>query len=80
MEKFILTSKMNVLNDEQINVCLFPEHYFLNDKIETCFVISAKQDINSQITDAITMFTPILFEEVQNMENIPSFIKENIEL
>lgn len=80
MEKFILTSKMNVLNDEQINVCLFPEHYYLNDKIETCFVISSRLDVNSQITDAITLFTPILFQQVQEMENIPQYIKENIEL
>lgn len=80
MEKFILTSKINVLNDEQINVCLFPEHYYLNDKIETCFVISTKQDVNSQITDAITTFTPIMFQQIQEMDSVPQFVKDNIEL
>lgn len=80
MEKFILKSKQIILDDSQINVILYPDHSYLFDKIEVGEVISTKLDINSQITDMVTLYTPILFDRIQEMENIPQNIKDNIEL
>lgn len=80
MEKFILQSKQVILDDNQINLILFPDHTYLCDKISVADIINSKLDINSQITDSVTMYTPILFEKIQEMENIPQYVKDNIEL
>jgi len=80
MEKFILQSKQIILDDNQINLILFPDHYYLSDKIEVGEVISSKLDIESQVIDMIALYTPILFQQIQEMENIPQNIKNSIEL
>lgn len=80
MEKFIIKSKQIILDDEQINIILYPDHFYLFDKIEVGEVISSKLDIPSQINDLISLHTPLMFEKVQEMENIPQFIKDQIEL
>ena len=80
MEKFTLQSKQIVGDDSTINVVLFPNHYYLNDKIAVNIVLDNKMDIQSQIDEAILEYTEILFNQVQEMENIPDFIKQNIEL
>jgi len=80
MEKFLLKSKQVNINEFEIDVILYPEHYYLEDKIAVSLSFNSKVDINSQITDAITLYTPILFEKIQEMENIPQYIKDNIEL
>lgn len=80
MEKFILKSKQNILDDSQINLVLFPDHTYLFDKIEVSEVISSKLDIQIQIDELILIHKPLMFERIQEMENVPQFIKDNIEL
>lgn len=80
MEKFLLKSKQIILDDSQINIVLFPDHSYLFDKIEVGEVINSKLDVNSQINDLIVVHTPLMFERIQEMENIPQFVKDNIEL
>lgn len=80
MEKFILQSKQVILDDSQINILLFPNHSYLFDKIEVGEVINSKLDVISQINDLITLHTPLMFAKIQEMENIPQFVKDNIEL
>ena len=80
MEKFILKSKQVILDDSQINLILYPDHSYLFDKIEVAEVISSKIDVDTQIADMIVLYTPILFEKIQEMENIPQYVKDNIEL
>lgn len=80
MEKFILKSKQIVINEEQLNVILSPDHYYLFDKIEASEVISSKVDIQVQIDELILILKPLMFATIQEDENIPQFIKDNIEL
>lgn len=80
MEKFILKSRLIIFEDSTMEVRLFPDHYYLYDKIEVSHHIDSKQEVNSQITDLIAFYTPILFEQILETENIPQFIKDNIEL
>lgn len=80
MEKFILNSKQNILDDNQINVILFPDHSYLSDKIEVGEVINSKLDIQIQIDELILIHKPLMFERIQEMENIPQYVKDNIEL
>jgi hypothetical protein len=80
MEKFILKSKQVILDDSQINLILYPDHSYLFDKIEVAEIISSKINVDSQIADMIVLYTPILFEKIQGMENIPQYVKDNIEL
>jgi hypothetical protein len=80
MEKFILKSKQNILDDSQINLVLFPDHTYLFDKIEVSQIISSKIDVQIQIDELILIQKPLMFERIQKMENVPQFIKDNIEL
>lgn len=80
MEKFILKSKQVILDDSQINLIISPDHSYLFDKIEVAEIISSKINVDSQIADMIVLYTPILFEKIQEMENIPQYVKDNIEL
>lgn len=80
MEKFILKSKLLTFDDSNMKVRLFPDHYYLFDKIEISSYINSNQDVNLQITDLINFYTVILFEKIQEMGNIPQEIKNNIEL
>ena len=80
MEKFILKSKQIILDENQINVVLSPDHFYLFDKIEVSEVISSKIDVQVQIDELILIQTPLLFATIQEDENIPQYIKDNIEL
>lgn len=80
MEKFILKSRIVVLDDSQVNIILYPDHSYLFDKVEVGEVTNVRSDMDSQIADLIIFYTPILFNLVQEMENIPQYIKDNIEL
>jgi len=80
MEKFILKSKQNILDDSQINLVLFPDHTYLFDKIEVSQIISSKIDVQIQIDELILIQKPLMFATIQSDENIPQYIKDNIEL
>lgn len=80
MEKFILKSTQGHIDENEMNIMLHPDHLYLNDKICVSVVVDLRNDVNSQITDAITQYKPILFQQIQEMDNIPQYVKDNIEL
>lgn len=80
METFTLTSEQKIINDNEVHLCLYPTNTYLSDKIEHCQLLDSNLDINTQIADLITLYTPLLFYKVLEMENIPQSIKDNIQL
>lgn len=80
MEIFTLTAEQKIINDNLIHLCLYPNHTYLFDKIENCQLLDSNLDINTQISDLITLYTQLLFYKVLEMENIPQNIKDNIQL
>ena len=80
METFTLTSELKIINDNQVHLCLYPTNTYLSDKIEHCQLLDSNLDINTQIADLITLYTPLLFYKVLEMENIQQSIKDNIQL
>lgn len=80
METFTLTSEQKIINDIEVHLCLYPTNTYLSDKIEHCQLLDSSLDINTQIADLITLYTPLLFYKVLNMVNIPQSIKDNIQL
>jgi len=80
MEKFTLTSKINYFSDGAIGVSLFPENAYLSDKIEYSQQLDNKESIETQVSDLITLYTPIFFYQIQEDPNIPNSVKESIYL
>ena len=80
MEKFTLISNQIVSGNGQITLIVYPNHLYLNEKINYGETIDAKMDIQTQIDNIIQIQTPIMFEQIQQMESIPQYIKDNIEL
>jgi hypothetical protein len=80
MEKFILISRLNYFDDGSIGVTLFPENAYLSNKISYSQELSNKQDIDTQISDLITLYTPLFFYQIQEDDNIPNSVKESIYL
>lgn len=80
METFTLTAEQKIINDNQVHLCLYPTHTYLFDKIEHYELLDSSLDINTQISDLITLHTPLLFYKVLDMENVPQNVKDNIQL
>jgi hypothetical protein len=80
MEKFILLSKLNYFENGSIGVVLYPENVYLSDKIEYYQLLDNQQSIETQISDLITLYTPIFFNQIQENPNIPNSVKESIYL
>jgi hypothetical protein len=80
MEKFILTSRLNYFDDGSIGVTLFPENLYLSNKIEYSQTLDNKQSIDTQISDLITLYTPLFFNQIQEDPDIPNSVKESIYL
>ena len=78
--KFILKYRQTILNDGLLNISIFPDHYYLNDKIEVCQVLENSSDLQAIIDDLFTIHKPLMFAKIQEMENIPQNIKDEIEL
>lgn len=80
MEIFTLTSEQKIINDVEVHLCLYPSNTYLFDKIEHCQLLDINLDINTQISDLINLYTPLLFYKILEMENITQNIKDNIQL
>lgn len=80
MEKFILLSKLNYFDDGSIGVSLYPENAYLSNKIEYSQPLNDKQSIETQVSDLITLYTPLFFYQIQEDPNIPNSVKESIYL
>lgn len=80
MEKFILISRLNYFDDGTIGVSLYPENLYLSNKIMYSQQLDNKQSIETQISDLITLYTPLFFNQIQEDPDIPNSVKENIYL
>jgi hypothetical protein len=80
MEKFILIADKILLNDFQIQVNLKPSSELINNFIAAgrCYPHTEATDI--AINDFIIEMTPLLFEQFQQMDNVPVEIREQFEL
>ena len=80
MKKFIVKSFYFVDLNEIIQVKLTPEDVLIENYLAFNLELSNKLDIDTQIQELITEFTPIMFEKFQELESIPDFIKTQYEL
>ena len=80
MKKFIVKSFYFVDLNGMIQVKLTPEDVLIENYLAFNFELSNKSDIDTQIQELITEFTPIMFDKFQELESIPDFIKTQYEL
>lgn len=80
MKKFIVKSFYFVDLNEIIQVKLTPKDVLIENYLAFNLELSNKLDIDTQIQELITEFTPIMFEKFQELESIPDFIKTQYEL
>lgn len=80
MKKFILIAEKILLDDFTIQVTVFPEDILIKKYILSTSNFNHQDATDENINNFILELTPILFNDFQNMENIPSFIKEQFEL
>ena len=80
MEKFILISRLNYFDDGSIGVTLYPENVYLSNKIQLGQELNNQSPIETQVSDLITLYTPIFFYQIQDDPDIPNSVKESIYL
>jgi hypothetical protein len=64
MEQFILQSENVILNDNRVNVRLFPVNLELINIIDTHKTYENLTDANSDLSSFIAEMTPILYENL----------------
>lgn len=79
-EKFTLSTNTVFYESGEIGLILKPENSYLSDKIQAEEKINSNSDLNVQIEELKVIFTPIIFNKIQEMENIPNIVKESIYL
>ena len=80
MEKFTLTYEANILENDQINIKVYPAIPEISKYICSYKTISSTQDFLSFVADLIVEMTPLLFADFQEMENIPLELRNQFEL
>lgn len=80
MTIFRLTSSYFIEEDLEANVCLYPDNELIDDYIATYRTFSDENEMNSMMETYIDEMTPLLFDEFQNMENIPLEIRNEFYL
>jgi hypothetical protein len=80
MEKFTLTYEANILENDQINIKVYPAIPEISKYICSYKTISSTQDLLSFVADLIVEMTPFLFADFQEMENIPLELRNQFEL
>jgi hypothetical protein len=80
MEKFTLTYEANILENDQINIKVYPAIPEISKYICSYKTISSTQDLLSFVADLIVEMTPLLFADFQEMENIPLELRNQFEL
>ncbi len=80
MEKFTLTYETNILENDQINIKVYPAIPEISKYICSYKTISSTQDLLSFVADLIVEMTPLLFADFQLMENVPLEIRNQFEL
>ena len=80
MEKFTLTYEANILENDQINIKVYPAIPEISKYICSYKTISSTQDLLSFVADLIVEMTPLLFADFQLMENVPLDVRNQFEL
>lgn len=80
MITFELTYETILLDDEQINLKVYPLNEEISKYIASYMTISTKQDVLSVINNFIEEMTPLMYNSLLEMENLPQSIKDNIQL
>lgn len=80
MEKFTLISTIIIEENLQANVCLKPSNLLIEDYIATYRSYPTEQDALDNLSDFILEMTPILFDDFQQMDNIPQQLREQFTL
>lgn len=80
MEKFTLTYEAIVLENDQVNIKVYPAIPEISKYICSYKTISTKQDLLSSVADLIVEMTPLLFADFQLMENVPLTVRNEFEL
>lgn len=80
MEKFTLTYEANILENDQINIKVYPAIPEISKYICSYKTISSTEDLLSFVADLIVEMTPILFADFQAMSNVPLSVREQFEL
>jgi hypothetical protein len=80
MEKFILGAEKILLDDFQIQVNLKPTSDLIKSYIATgrCYLHTEATDL--AISEFINEMTPLLYDEFENMQNVPIEIRNQFEL
>jgi hypothetical protein len=79
MKKFNLDSAYYVDGDK-VYVRLFPQDLLIQDYLAVNFEFDVTENITLGIENLINEMKPTLFERFQQMENIPTSLREQFEL
>lgn len=80
MTIFTLTPTYFIEDDLEANVCLKPDSPLINEYIATYRVFSNEEEALLMMSEYINEMTPLLFNDFQNMENIPLEIRNEFYL
>ena len=80
MEKFTLTYEAIILENNQVNIKVYPATPEISKYICSYSTVTTKQDLLSSVADLIVEMTPLLFENFQAMENVPLELRKQFEL
>lgn len=80
MEKFTLSSTIKVLKDGQTEVCLRPTNEEIDDYLATYKTYLNKDEALLDLNAFIAEMTPLLYDEFENMQDIPIEIRNKFEL
>jgi hypothetical protein len=80
MITFELTYETILLDDNQVNIKIFPSNEQISKYLASYKVIESKQDLMSVVADFIDEMTPLMYLEFKEMENIPQNIRDNFTL
>jgi len=80
MEKFTLSSIIRVLKDGQTEVCLRPTNEQIDDYLATYKTYLNKDEALLDLNAFIAEMTPLLYDEFENMQDVPIEIRNQFEL
>jgi hypothetical protein len=80
MTTFELTYETILLDDNQVNIKIFPSSEIISKYLASYKVVVTKQDLMTVIADFIDELTPIMYLEFKSMDNIPQSIRDSFTL
>ena len=80
MTIFELTYETILLDDNQVNIKIFPSSEIISKYLASYKVVVTKQDLMTVIADFIDELTPIMYLEFKSMDNIPQSIRDSFTL